>query len=511
MRSRLFLVLALCAIVFLAIAADKADLQTSLFDNTTDPAVSTPTPTVQPQSFNYNMGSVVVQGYISKATGTSEIPGSLMPVSGAQIYFILNNAIVAQATSNPIGFYNVSLSPSSGYTVVVGASGFQTEIGQYDIGHTQNLNFGLTPIPFNGFVPYALYPVLETSPGREFECTIIVQNLQVVDQMVTFTAVTPPEMQAWFPSGEAMMIRSGDVNKMVFTMKFTGTAKGPQVVKVTVNGGVYFAEIPIVVVVKDLPFEEVAFWSYSPEKVVKPGDTVNFVINAENKYAQDKVLALNIEKPDGWSVTTGNGTELYIPDGKIGSSYLWVYVPDDTRPGNYTINLTVCGEGVKSNELILKVQVQSKPLYDAIIKGQNRSLEGYPILNLSAGEPFDLTVRVYNSWDFPVYIQASAEIGDNWPYYIAGIPNGHVNIEPGKALEFTIRSQVPNDTYGNYTARVYLESSGQTMTLQALINVPQPQTRTAETRHDWEGIALTGATAATFVLAMAVSVIRRLK
>ena len=97
------------------------------------------------------------------------------------------------------------------------------------------------------------------------------------------------------------------------------------------NGGAYFAEIPVILVVKDLPFEEISFWTYTPETVVKPGDTMSFVINAENMYAQDKDIRLTIDKPDGWSVTTGNGTELYLPDGKTGSFYLWVYVPRETK------------------------------------------------------------------------------------------------------------------------------------------------------------------------------------
>jgi hypothetical protein len=491
MRSRLLLALAMCTIVFLTIAANMADSQTRSYGNAA--------------------GSIVVQGYVSKATGTSEIPGDLMPIAGAQIYFILNNAVVANATSNPVGFYAVSLPSGSGYTVAVSQSGFQSKIEQKDFLQTQSYNIGLKQIPFNGYVPYALHPVLETSPGRAFDCTIVVQNYQVVDQMVTFTAMTGNDMQAWFPEGEAMMIRSGDTNRMTFKLKYTGTTLGPQVVKVTVNGGAYFAEIPVVVVIKDLPFEEISFWTYAPEKVVRPGDTVSFVINAENLYAQDKDLRVNIDKPDGWSVTTGNGTEFYIPDGKTGSSNLWVYVPQEAKSGNYTINLTVFGQGVRSNALLLKVRVEGRPMYDAIISGQNRSAEGYPQLNLSSGQPLTLRVRIYNSWDFPVSVQATAEVGDNWQSYIEGVPNGHVYVDPGKTQEFTVKSRVPNETYGNYTAKVYLESASQSMTLVALITVPEPPPASPETKQDWAGMVLTGATAATFVVAMAASVLRRLK
>ncbi len=500
--------LALCIVAFLAISSGLACSQTSLYGDASNPSGSAQTP----QGSNSVSDNVVVQGYVSKSTGTSDIPGARMPVAGAQIYFILNNAVVANATSNPVGFYAVSLPASSGYTVVVSLSGFQTIIGNYDISHTQNLDFSLTPIPFNGFVPYALYPVLETSPGRETECTIVVQNFQIVDQMVTFTVTTGGDMQAWFPSGEAMMVRSGNTNTMIFKLKYVGTALGPQVLKVLVNGGIYFAEIPVIAVVKDLPFEEIRFWTYSPERSARPGDTVSFVINAENKYAQDKDLRVNVDKPDGWSVSTGNGTELYVPDGKTGSSNLWVYVPSDTSPGNYTINMTLEGQGFRSNPLVLKVRVEGRPVYDAIIRGQNRSAEGYPLLDLSPGQPFSLQVRVYNSWDFPVSLQATAEVGDNWDSYIEGVPGGRVYIDPGKALEFTVKSRVPDETYGNFTARVYLESAGQPMTLLALVRVPAPPQPEPGAKHDnWAGIALTGATAAIFLGIMGASLLRRIK
>ncbi len=482
--------LALCTIAFLTIAADQGRFAD--------------------EPVRQHRGLHRRPGLRQQGDRHQRIPATI-PVAGAQIYFIRNNAVVANATSNPIGFYAVSLPPGSGYTVAVSKSGFQSQIMQEDFPQIRNFDIRLKVIPFNGYVPYALYPVLETSPGREFDCTIVVQNNQVVDQMVTFTATTGNDMQAWFPDGVAMMIRSGDINRMTFKLKYVGTALEPQVVKVTVNGGAYFAEIPVVVVVKNLPFEEISFWTYAPEKVVKPGDTTSFVINAENLYAQDKDLRVNIDKPDGWTVTTGNGTELYLPDGKTGSSNLWVYVPKEAKSGNYTINLTVFGQGVRSNALLLKVRVEGRPMYDAIISGQNRSAEGYPQLNLSSGQPIALRVRIYNSWDFPVSIQATAEVGDNWDSYIDGVPNGHVYIDPGKAQEFTVRSRVPNETYGNYTAKVYLESAGQSMTLLALITVPQPPSTPPETKQDWAGIALTGATAATFVLAMGASVLRRLK
>ena len=83
-------------------------------------------------------------------------------------------------------------------------------------------------------MPYALYPVLETSPGRELDCTIVVQNNQVVDQMVTFTAVTGTDMQAWFPerAGHDGPHRATS-DRMTFKLKYVGTGRVPQVVKVT--------------------------------------------------------------------------------------------------------------------------------------------------------------------------------------------------------------------------------------------------------------------------------------
>ncbi|RPJ50377.1 MAG: hypothetical protein EHJ95_07215, partial [Methanobacteriota archaeon] len=363
--KRHVLLLALFSAILLALVAGGAQAADVNISDTSDASANV---TAEDLFDGISPGFVVIQGYVSEAPDIRDRPGVLIPVAGARIYFIVNNVVVASAVSNPIGFYSVIVPAADDYTVVTTAPGFQSLIAPEDFPGSRSFDIGLTPIPFNGYVPYALYPVLETSPGREFDCVVLVENFQVIDQMVTFTVTTPPEMIAWFPFGEAMMVRSGDRNEMIFRMKYTGKAHGPQVVKVTVNGGAYFAEIPVVVVVKDLPFEEISFWSYSPEKIARPGDTVSFIIYAENKYAQDKDLQLDIGKPDNWTVTTGNGSELYIPDAKVGSSHLWAYIPDDTPPGNYTINLTLCGEGVRSNELKLKVRVQGTLLYDAIIK-----------------------------------------------------------------------------------------------------------------------------------------------
>ena len=285
--------------------------------------------------------------------------------------------------------------------------------------------------------------------------------------------------------------------------------------KVVVNGGAYFAEIPVIVVVKDLPFESMDFYATSPEKYIKPGNTADFLLSVENKYAQDKFMNIRVDDiPPNWSATTGNGTELFIPDGKITQTHYYVYVPAETPPGNYTVNVTLCGDGIQSNTLTLKVRVEADPLYDAIIKSHNRSPEGYPEFNVSTGTAFDIPVRIYNSWTFPVNIQASALIADNWPYYIDGVPGGRVKISPGKAQEFTIRTMVPNGTYGTFPIKVYLESPGRDMTLTGSIVVPAPEpspTPEPPATHGWEGPALTGITAGAILFTIAASLLRKMK
>lgn len=498
----------MAAIIVMIAVACPAQAQETNETETPDDVEPTvvPTPVIVP--------IVTIEGYVSEAPDIRDRPGVLIPVPGAQIYFIRNNIVFASTTSNAVGFYAVAI-PAGDYSVVTAAPGFQTLIVEQTFQSTRTYDIGLTPIPFNGFVPYALYPVLETSPGREVDCYMIVENFQVLDQMVTFTVVTPPEWQAWFPLGEAMMIRSGDSNEMVFRLKYVGKQQGPHTMKVVINGGAYFAEVPVIVVVKDLPFESIDFYANAPEKVIKPGNTADYILTAENKYAQDKDLNIRIDDlPPNWTATTGNGSEFFIPDGKIAQTHFYVYVPSETIPGNYTVNLTLCGEGVSSKPLTLKLRVEGDPLYDAIIKSHNRSPEGYPEFNVSTGTAFDIPVRVYNSWNFPITVQASAIIADNWPYYIDGVPGGRIKIEPGKAREFTIRTMVPNGTYGNFPVKVYLESPGRDMTLTGSIVVPAPApTPTPEppATHGWEGPALTGITAGAILITIAASLLRKMK
>lgn len=450
---------------------------------------------------------LLMEGYIREDVGIRDRPGVLIPVPGAAIYFIRSNVIMARTVSNPVGFYSVSIPPGD-YTVVVAAPGFQTEIRPFTLDTSQTLNIGLIPLPFNGFVPYALYPVLETSPGREVTCSIVVENFQVIDQMVTFTAVTPPEWQAWFPVGEATMVRSGASSVLTFTLKYVGNQQGPHVMKVVVNGGAYFAEVPIIVVVKDLPFEKIDFYSNSPERIVKPGTVATFILTAFNKYAQDKTLSLNITKPNGWSATTGNGTTFFLRDEEIASTNFYVYVPSGTTPGDYFVNVTLCGEGVQSDTARLRITVEGSPLYDAIVKGYPAGEGGYPVVNLTEGQPFELPVRIYNNWDFPLVFLISAEVGDNWPFYISGAPIGRVRVEPGKASEFVIRSKVPNGTAGNYTARVYIETDGQQSTLITLLNVQPAGMKYSK---DMGAAVLTVATAATMLFSLVMAARRKIR
>ena len=60
-----------------------------------------------------------------------------------------------------------------------------------------------------------LNPVIETSPGRPVDATIVVENSQVIDQQLTFTANVPSNgWSAWFPDGEMVVARSGAEERM---------------------------------------------------------------------------------------------------------------------------------------------------------------------------------------------------------------------------------------------------------------------------------------------------------
>ena len=118
---------------------------------------------------------------------------------------------------------------------------------------------------------------------------------------------------------------------MQVTFQYNGNQKTPAVAHVIVNGGPFYADIPIVIIVKDLPYESIDLYSNAPQKVVKPGTTTNFVFSVNNKYAQGKTLLVNISKPAGWGASTLNGSIFYTYEGQIASSDLWVYVPKECR------------------------------------------------------------------------------------------------------------------------------------------------------------------------------------
>jgi len=255
--------------------------------------------------------------------------------------------------------------------------------------------------------------------------------------------------------------------------------------------------------VKDLPYETLDLYTNYPERTVKAGDTAHFVFSVNNRYKRDKPLQLDIEKPEGWGATTGNGTAFYAAEGQIASSDFWVYVPRGTAPGHYTVNLTLKGQDASSNKLTLRINVEGTPLYEAIIKGY-RSVDGCPSINLSDGDAFDLPVRVYNDGDFPIEIMATAEVGDNWAYYLSGAPWGRITVEPGSASEFDVRARVPNGTAGNYTAKIYLEGGGQDTTLIAQLRV-LPRSEPALKASSIEGLLLAAGTAGVVALALAMS------
>ncbi len=125
------------------------------------------------------------------------------------------------------------------------------------------------------------------------------------------------------------------------------------------------------------------------------------------------------------------------------------------------VNLTLHGQDVSSNVLHLQIQVEGTSAYDALIRGYKVSGDGYPAVNLSEGDTFDLPVRIYNNGEFPLEIMASAEVGDNWAYYLNDAPWDTISIDPNDVGEFTVRARVPNGTVGNYTAKIYLEGKDQ--------------------------------------------------
>gem|GEM_PF-6010200 len=406
--------------------------------------------------------SIYVEGYITGAAENGR--GTQIAIPNAAIYFIKNQTIVNQTTSSAVGFYSVIITPGT-YSVVTVAQGFQTLITEETFQGTVTLDRALNIVPYTGLVVYPVNPVIETSPGRPVTVTIAIENSQLMDQSLVFGIQAPDNDHGnwvgWCPDGEMLNVRSSDKSEITFTLQYNGVNRGAFVWYVLASGGSFYAKIPVVVVVKDLPYESLDLYSNYPTRTVNPGSINLFQFNVNNKYSQDKPLAIDIQKPTGWGVTTGNGSYFYAAEQQQADSDLWVYVPRDTTPGFYMVNMTLIGQDVKSNTLHFQIQVQGTPAYDALITGYGVSDDGYPTINLSEGDTFDLPVRVYNNGQFPLDLMVSAEIGDNWAYYLDDVPWNKIEVEPGSATEFTVRCQVPNGTVGNFTAKIYLDGNSQ--------------------------------------------------
>lgn len=458
--------------------------------------------------------TIYVEGYIMGAN--SERSDSEYAVSGAVIYFIKNQQVVNQTRSNSIGYYGVAVTTGT-YSIVTAASGFQTLMTTETFQGTQTLDRHLKKTPYVGIVPYAVNPVVETSPGRAVSVTIAIENSQLNDQYVAF-ALQPPDADSknwvgWCPDGEMVGVRAGDKRETSFVFQYNGDQRGTYVCYVLVTGGPYFAKIPVVVVVKTMPYESLDLYSNAPQRTVKSGTTVHFDFKVDNKYARGKPLILDIEKPKGWGATTGNGSYFYVPDEDEFASDFWVYVPQGAAPGNYFINLTLRGQDVISNKMQYMVKIEGTPPYDAVIKGYKISDEGYPFINLSEGDTFDIPVRVYNDGDFPLELAATAEVGDNWAYYLNGAPWDQVRVEPGSAVDFTMRSRVPNGTVGNYTSKIYLrggsqDTSDQETMLLAELRVPQRKGPSLQIG-SLSGLAIAAGTAGVIVAALVTARKRR--
>jgi hypothetical protein len=453
--------------------------------------------------------AIYVEGYIlGSDDGRST---STYPVSGAVIYFIKDQQVVNQTKSNSIGYYGVALTPGT-YSVVTAASGFQTLMTEEEFRGTRTLDRVLKKVPYVGIVPYAINPVVETSPGREVAIRFAVENSQLNDQYVAF-GLQPPDIDnknwvGWCPEGTMLGVRSGDKRETTVIFQYNGDQRGTFVAYVLITGGPFYAKIPVVIVVKDMPYESLDLYTNYPQRIVKAGTTVHFDFKVNNKYAKDKPLIVDVEKPPGWGATTGNGTYFYIPDRDGAASDFWVYVPKTAAPGYYTVNLTLRGQDVTSNKMSYLIQVEGAPSYEALIKGYRISDEGYPSINLSEGDTFDLPVRVYNDGEFPLDLIATAEVGDNWAYYMNGAPWDRVKVEPGSAAEFFIRSRVPNGTTGNYTVKIYLEGNGQDTMLMAQLNV-QTRKNPPLKADSLAGLLLAAGTAVVMVAALATTKKRR--
>ena len=406
---------------------------------------------------------IYIEGYIMG--GLDNGHGDLAPVPGATIYFIKNQTIVNQSTTDAVGYYSVVITAGE-YSVVTVAQGFQTLMTDDTFQSTQTFNEQILAVPYNGIIPYAVNPVVETSPGKPVAVTISVTNSQLSDQYLTFTEQVPnSDWSAWPADGDSngdmLGVTAGDTREITFDFQYDGTSMAPAVMYVLVSGGSFYAKIPVVIVVKNMPYESLDLYSNDPERITKPDEKLHFTFDLDNTFTQAKPLLLNIQKPDGWGATTGNGTYFYAMNSQQTSSDFWVYVPENATPGNYYVNLTLEGQGVASNTLNFMIQVQGTPVYDAVISGYGVSEDGYPDINISAGKAFEIPIRAYDNGEFPLDLSVTAMIGDNWGYYLDGAPWNMVHIEPGAASTFDIWVDVPNGTTGNYTAEIWLDGTDQ--------------------------------------------------
>ncbi len=452
---------------------------------------------------------IYVEGYI---TGSDDgRPSTSYPISGAVIYFIKDQQVVNQTKSNAIGYYGVALAPGT-YSVVTAASGFQTLMTEEEFRGTRTLDRLLKKVPYVGIVPYIVNPVVETSPGREVAVRVAIENSQLNDQYVGLSLQSPEtdykNWVGWCPEGNMIGIRSGDKRETTVIFQYNGDQRGAYVCYVVVTGGPFFAKIPVVVVVKDLPYESLDLYTNYPQRTVKAGTVVHFDFKVINKYAKGKPLALEVEKPEGWGATTGNGTLFYMPDRDEAASDFWVYVPKSAAPGYYLLNLTLRGQDVSSNKMQYMVKVEGTPPYEALIKGYKISEEGYPSINLSEGDTFDLPVRVYNDGEFPLELMAAAEVGDNWAYYLSGAPWDRVKVEPGSAVDFLVRSRVPEGATGNFTAKIWLEGNGHDTMLLAQLNV-RPRRDYSIDASSFSGLLIAAGTAGVIVAALATTARKR--
>ena len=157
--------------------------------------------------------------------------------------------------------------------------------------------------------------------------------------------------------------------------------------------------------------------------------------------------------------------------------------------------------------LQFQVQVQGTTPYDALIKGYQKSDEGYPVINLTDGDPIDIPVRVYNNGEFPLQIYASAEVGDNWDFYMSDMPFGKISIDPAAPESSSSSQKSPMahmaTTQLRYPSRaaVRTRAAMRSMTLIAQLDIkPKQEQKLGDT--SLLTLLLAGATAGTIGISL---------